>query len=521
MTAASNNLLNDPSISVCSPGGLGSASLPDVLEQLGSDIEIEFPALRPYQSHPWHAFLVQLGALVAARTGDPTLERSADAWRAGLLDLAGDAGEDAWCLLVEDPARPAFMQVAVPEGEWGSYKPAAKTPDDLDMLVTAKNHDVKRGLMAEARTEHWVYALVTLQTFQGFSGRGNYGIGRMNSGFGSRPGFAAAPSLSWGERFQRDVRVWLEQREQLLDSYRYDDQGQTLLWCLDWDGEAPRLPLEACDPFFIEVCRRVRLRPEGEAIVAYGAPSKSAFLPAKERFGDTGDIWTPVRVDDNGVASALTTSPSGLSYRKLQEVIFGNEWQQQPAMRIRTEDGDQPVLVAQVMARGQGKTEGYHERRIPLKGEARGWLMQPKTRALLGQLAKLRVERVGDVQRRILKPALCVLLQGAPDHLDLRDDRTQRWLGRLDQQIDQIFFEDLWADFGLSHEVSAEPNEKWEQRLFDLARAQLEDAIREAAVPEARSYKAVAKAEGTFRRAARNQLRNLFPPKFDDEGGSP
>lgn len=506
------HMLREALLSIRSTDGASSADLPEVLVRLGSGEPLEFPAIRPHQAHPWHAFLVQLGALVAARTGEPNLGRSADDWRQALLDLAG--GDDAWALTVDDMTKPAFMQVPIPEGQWGRYKPAAETPDDLDMLVTAKNHDVKHHVMAAARTEHWVYALVTLQTFQGFSGRGNYGVARMNSGFGSRPGLAAAPDLGWAERFARDVQVWLDTRPELLGpGYEYTDGGPALLWTLDWDGESPRLPLAACDPFFIEVCRRVRLVCDGGRIVAHAAPSNSAFLDAKDRLGDTGDVWTPVKVG-KGQAAALTVSPSGFTYRRLQDVLFGSDWQRRPALRIRDEDGSDPVVVAQVMVRGQGKTEGYHERRIPVPAKSVGWLRSLKTRARLGDFAKARVERVGDVQRRILRPALCALLQGAPEDLDLRDDRPRRWLDRFDSAVDGVFFDDLWHDFDLD---AAAADRSWEKRLYGLAEAQLSNAVRSAAVPEARNYRAVAHAEMIFRGSARKNLTHFFAPASTDE----
>jgi CRISPR system Cascade subunit CasA len=509
------NTVQDSVFSIRDAAGPGTANLPEVLARLGAGDEIEFPALRPHQSHPWHAFLVQLGALVAARTDDE-LARPADAWRQALLDLAGDAGEDAWTLVVEDTTRPAFFQVPVPKGEWGRYKPSAVTPDDLDVLITAKNHDVKRHLMADSRPEHWVYALVTLQTFQGYSGRGNFGVARMNSGFGSRPGFAAAPGLGWAERFRRDVKVWLETRDRLLGpGYEYEDGGHALLWTFDWDGSRPRLPLADCDPFFVEVCRRVRLVVRGGRIAALGAPSDKAFLDAKDRAGDTGDVWTPVHKADDGPATALTVSPSGLSYRKLQEVLFSGEWKHHPALDVRLDDGPRPLVVAQVMVRGQGKTEGYHERRIPVPEKGVGWLRKRETRDLLGNFAKARVERVGDVQRGILKPALCALLQGAPEDLDLRDDRPQRWLDRLDDAVDDVFFDDLWRDFDREAGVA---DANWEGRLYDLARAQLDDAKRSAPVPVARDYRAAATAEIVFEGAARNRLRHRFPPDLKEEG---
>jgi len=512
-TTGHHHLLRGPLFSLRDAGGRTTADLPGVLARLGAGADLEFVALRPHQAHPWHAFLVQLGALVCARTDDRDLARPADAWRDALLGLAVD---DAWCLVVDDVAKPAFMQVPVPGGEWPRYKPAAETPDDLDMLVTAKNIDVKQHSMVAARPEHWVYALVTLQTFQGYSGRGNYGVARMNSGFGSRPGLAAAPGLGWAERFARDVRVWLDGRDELLDpGYEYADGGHALLWTLDWNGKEPRVPLTACDPFFIEVCRRVRLVDGGGKVGAYAAPSDSAFLDAKERLGDTGDVWTPVRATPSGPA-ALTVSPGGLTYRLLQDVLFGADWKRQPALRVHEEDGNHPVVVAQVMVRGQGKTEGYHERRIPVPEKGVGWLRSLEERPRLGDFAKARVERVGDVQKRILKPALCALLQGAPEDLNFRDDRPQPWLDRFDREVDAVFFIDLWRDFGLVVDERPEAAAaNWEKRLYRLAKAQLDDAFRAAPVPEARDYRAVAVAGMLFEGAARKHLRQLFA---QDEG---
>ena len=43
------------------------ASLPQLMVALGSDEVRDFPALRPHQRHPWHAFLVQLAAIALHR----------------------------------------------------------------------------------------------------------------------------------------------------------------------------------------------------------------------------------------------------------------------------------------------------------------------------------------------------------------------------------------------------------------------------------------------------------------------
>ena len=44
-------------------GDLHHSSLPALLAALAADTVRDFPALRPHQRHPWHAFLSQLAAI--------------------------------------------------------------------------------------------------------------------------------------------------------------------------------------------------------------------------------------------------------------------------------------------------------------------------------------------------------------------------------------------------------------------------------------------------------------------------
>ena len=41
-------------------GDLHCSSLPELMAAMAADTVRDFPALRPHQRHPWHAFLVQL-----------------------------------------------------------------------------------------------------------------------------------------------------------------------------------------------------------------------------------------------------------------------------------------------------------------------------------------------------------------------------------------------------------------------------------------------------------------------------
>ena len=266
---------------------------------------------------------------------------------------------------------PAFLQPPVPEGRLEGFRTLVDSPDELDVLITSKNHDVKIDRIDRPSVEHWIFALLTLQTMQGFLGRGNYGIARMNGGFASRPGVASAPGLRHAERFRRDVAVWLDARPGLVESYGYTAAGgHALLWLLPWDGRSSR-SLQECDPFFLEICRRVRLHQQVDGtILASARPSDAAALAAKELHGDTGDVWTPVRVEANGTA-ALTVGPHGFSYSLMTDLLLPSDYRRKVALTFREEDGKEPLVVAQVLVRGQGKTDGYRERIVPIPAPVR------------------------------------------------------------------------------------------------------------------------------------------------------
>ncbi|HSR53603.1 MAG TPA: type I-E CRISPR-associated protein Cse1/CasA, partial [Acidobacteriota bacterium] len=286
--------------------------------------------------------------------------------------------------------------------------------------------------------------------------------------------------------------------------------GAALLWLQPWDGQE-QVQLQSCDPFFIEICRRVRLREAEQGLEAVFRPSQGTRVAVhKDHKGDTGDIWSPVQ----GISRAvLSVGRSGFSYRLLNRVLFGGDFENNPALEIRDLESDEPLLIAQVLARGQGVTEGYHERVIPLTLRAKRFLALAEEREKLAERAQDWVNRAQTAERRVLHPAICSLLQGGADDLDLRDQRTRPWLDRLDRAIDQVFFQDLWK----SLESQEDPVRDWEKRLVGLARRELEDAVQACPTPLARSPRARARAELRFRGAARKHLAQAFDQTQEKE----
>jgi CRISPR system Cascade subunit CasA len=487
-------------------------SLPGVLAALARDDVAEFPALRPHQRHSWHAFTVQLAAMALHGSGVATPPREEAAWTALLRGLTPDSPNDApWCL-VSPPDQPAFMQPPVPGGTLAEFKSVVATPDALDMLVTSKNHDIKSDVMIDARPEDWLFALISLQTMEGFMGAGNYGISRMNGGFASRPALGIQPPGQPGARFVRDVHVLLSNRRRVLENDLKAAGGIGLVWLEPWDGTS-QIRFSDLDPFYIEICRRVRLVERGGVLSARTAGSKKARIAAAALKGRTGDPWAPIELTDRAEKAlaepkALTITGSGFSYEKMTELLFSKRYKPPLAQDINDRDAETGLtVVAAGLARGQGKTEGYHERLVPITKRVRTFMKERATDQLAAW-ARERVNDVGVLRGKVLRPALFALLQDGPDAVDYRDNdsakRAEPVLRRFEHHVDATFFADLWLEVEEAEGGQAARETirfQWQRRLAEHARGLLSEAA--GAVPHAtmRRYRAQVRADDLFQGA--------------------
>lgn len=498
------SLLDTPLLGIETDGGEHiDVHLPELIARLSRGELVELTGLRAHQQHAWHAFLTQLVALTLARAGESTLSpHDAAWWRDALIATAqaDGAGPEAFSLIVDDLKKAAFLQPPIPSGSLAELKNEHSSPtDELDVLITSKNHDVKRETISVARPEHWIYALVTLQTMQGFLGAGNYGIARMNGGFASRPCVAFTPSMTSAHRFARDVQVLLDAREELFARTRVK-KPVGLVWCEPWDG-TKSIPFRELDPFFIEICRRVRLTrdPNGE-ILAYRGSSKVPRIDAKELLGNTGDAWTPVA---RKTSASLTVSESGFSYDRVRDLLAQENWKHGAAGELRDADGDHPFWVGQALVRGQGKTDGYHERWIPVPPNVVDWFRDDDRRKMLASRAAAWVEMAGVTRLKVLKPAILALLQGGPKKLDYKDERADFATERFDREIDAHFFEQLFAHLDDTEE---DADTAWQIWLRKHAWAELERDFNAVPIPIARRPRAIARAEHRFRASAYENL---------------
>ncbi len=508
------NVLTEGLIHMDTSGGARvKTSLVETLAALMRDEVDSFPALRPHQRHAWHAFLVQLGAMAMGRAGVSQPPKDAHQWLGLIRGLtAGYPDDEPWQMVVDDITKPAFMQPpASSKDRQSDYKNRVETPDELDMLVTSKNHDLKSSVASSAQANDWLFALISLQTSEGFSGAGNYGISRMNGGLGGRPAFSITPSTRPGGHARRDIVA-------LLNSYPVDEGGIGLLWTQPWDGgKAESLSFTALDrPLYIEICRRVRLRaaPTGR-LYAVRATSKASRIEAKALKGNTGDPWTPIDRREEG--KSLTLAAGGFTYKRTVEYLTPGNWIQ-PSLLCATEAeqrSSKPMtLVARATVRGKGKTEGYHERIIPFRPKTKRIFGNPQEMDDLGDIAKERIKDIGTVQG-ILRHAVSVFAAGGKTE-SISDDHRSRanpWANRLDEPVDAGFFEDLQNEFEAD---GADEREKirnaWLRGVIDSARELLRQAEDSLPCPAIQHYRARVRAESVFNGRLRGNkgLPHLF-----------
>lgn len=503
------SLLDDNLFRIRRPDGTRSdVSLPEVLSRLATDDIASFEALQSHQQQPWYSLLVQLGALVRARTAHDQLPDMPRDWHTALRALSGGDAQ-AWQLVTDDPAQPAFMQPPIPEGslDAASYKDDRPTPDQLDMLITSKNHDVKAFRITTPRPEHWIYALVTLQTMEGYLGLGNYGIVRMNGGLGNRPLVGLSPDLAWGPRFRRDVSVLADARGDLLN--RYDTNGHMLLWTKPWGGAKDEaIPLNECDPYFVEICRRIRFTiDEDDSLRCWRANTKGQRVDAPDSLnGMTGDPWTPV---DKGEGKALTLGESGFTYQKLHDILLGENYERPPALEFQSGETGAMYMVARALVRGQGKTDGLHHRIVPVPSNVATLLSDDTARDRLAKRTNMRIEKAATVRSKVLYPALSAVLAGRPDEQP-DSDQLAPWMDAFDRAVDARFFERLWASVEMEQQAA---QADWQQLLRDEATVQFDDAKDHAPQSATRYWRAHSSAESIFRGALRNHLPEAFPEK--------
>lgn len=530
------NLLEERLIRIRRTGkpAIERVSLPELLVLMGRDEVASFPALRAHQRFAWHAFLVQLAAIALHRAGRTAPPEAADAWAKLLPALTPEHPDDApWCLVAPHD-RPALLQAgAAGDALRWFMRPQEiiTTPDGLEQAVLpiiSRNHDFKTASIFEAEPDDWLFALVNVQTMSAYSIK-YPGVVRMGSGTGTRTCVTLRPPGEVGAWFERDLRL-------LASGPR--DERPGLVWLEPWTGQGS-LPIQRLHHLFIEICRQIRL------VMNNGRVAALQRAEAQPRVGDKAtrdkvrgvidDPWLPIEMSSKSrpgsrdLPAAIAVRASGLSYAAVVKLVNPELVKLGRLASVASDDADDGLsfhCCAVAHHYKQSKTEGYHERQIPISKAVRR-LLSVGAADRIAAAGRARVDDVGKLSARVLQPALyCLLRDGKhePPTSKQRENpraRAKRWTDWLDRMVDASFFPDLWR------ELEAEDGEEreriknaWLSDQIAKAESILDEACRSVPLAAIHRYRARTRAKGLFRDRARTQFPQLYPERADATAGA-
>ena len=500
------NLLTNPLIKIQDANNvMHLRTLPGVYDALMSDQIISFPSLRPHQRHAWHSFLVQLGTMSIQENGGNDIPETAGEWRNILLNITGSY--NPWEMVNGvDYSQPAFMQPPIiSEERKGEYRRILRTPNELDILIASINHETKNEALL-SDPDDWIFALIALQTMQGFSGNGHYGISRMNAGFGNRPSFSLAPaSITPGAHVRRDIAALLE--------IVPPADGEKLLWLLPWDGTKDELLSQnQMHPLFIEVCRPIRFYDANGQLQAKLATSKGR-INTKE--GHPVDPWAPFNTEKN----TILTISGAFTYKRVNEYLLASQWRHPLLLKPTSAErqADQPMrLLARAMVRGQGKTNGYYERDIQIRPKLLNAIAAADMQEM-ESIVKVRMASISKVQR-ILSHAIQMFMASG-EHEQIIDGYRamgRPWLQRLDEHIDRSFFSNIQDELEANVDRQQSIHDQWLHHVIEKARASLHDAMN--TLPATYRYKGIVQANYVFEGRMRGPTG--FPALFNASGAT-
>lgn len=200
-----------------------------------------------------------------------------------------------------------------------------------------------------------------------------------------------------------------------------------------------------------------------------------------------GDPWM-ARDREN---KALTPSEQGFTAAKTVEYLLSSDTTPPPAQTMLPEDKDTDLhWYGRALVRGQGKTNGWHERAVPVPATARRSWGDTRTRA--ADRARDQLRDLDSLRGQVLRPALLALLPAGGRNVDGRN--SDGWITRFDAVVDAAFFPALWD------QLDQDPDDArrfWRQTVVDIAKRVLREA--QAAVPDGvRKWRALAESQRKF-----------------------
>jgi CRISPR system Cascade subunit CasA len=254
---------------------------------------------------------------------------------------------------------------------------------------------------------------------------------------------------------------------------------------------------------------------------AHTVGTKTTRIAAKELKGNLADPWIPIRETESAAYNKRPT------YRAARSVLFPFDQDPdrfRPPLLLQRHPPDQGHELAarfRVLVRGQGKTEGYFDRLIPIPQEVESFIFD-STDDSPARLAQAFVELAATARNSVLKPALLRYMQAAKDKISFKQPETndwaQTWANRLEDIVDETFFPTLWESLPiLERAEQVDAQIPWRKQLREAVQAIFDEAVDSLPVIDALEYKARANAEGKLYYG----LRKHLSIQIETEGAQP
>jgi CRISPR system Cascade subunit CasA len=208
---------------------------------------------------------------------------------------------------------------------------------------------------------------------------------------------------------------------------------------------------------------------------------------------------------------------SGFTYKRIVNLLDESKFTRAPLQQLDEREGKSAMqLVFVATVRGQGETQGYHERRILIPPRAVPFFMRTSTSPIFATLARQRVQDVSDVSLRALRPALFTLFQSAPEKINYSDPKAKGkadiFVSAFDRAVDVDFFDRLFEELVEAPGSAAARAQRraWIELLGMRAGAVLATAETGSPLSHVRRYRARAAAERVLEGAIRNHFRDVF-----------
>ena len=293
--------------------------------------------------------------------------------------------------------------------------------------------------MRSAFPDQWLYALIIVQGFAPFGGRGLYGTFRANGGTTPRSSYSCAPLAGgWGAWVRREAALLVKEHATVAAAHGFRCQHQ-LLWLVPW-STTDSISYQELDPWALEVTRPIRLCLDAGRLLALRGSSTAYRVDDHDRHGVVGDPWLPLVAEDVADKStdgrkSFALRENGYDIRALLRLHLPSS--QLPLLGlVHADDPAELMIIARGFGFEQGGTMGIHAHYYPATSTYTALARTADGRTTLGARATAFIEDLQHARATIHGVShqfIAVRLPG--QDRSMSDPRAEAWTGVFERAL--------------------------------------------------------------------------------------